>query len=1530
MKNFRNNLHSVFFFPGSNGNGYSETPENNEELPEEELVEQQTRKKLDEHREEVQEQEFPNVAWEVAAKVSSKYTDMELLKRDRARFQERVTSPYSEKKAYWDVWAKKITEGFGVLKTALIESKYFEGKTEQEIQDELSKIKEKYQQEVYSQYEEIIRSAGNKTFNSVKDSIFWPDSREYPANKIYCKLTWAVTIFKRERTKTRTYDVDPVNKKEDWQDSNNENDEVSVSTKKKMRFIAHDLPNYLRQVKDKTTLQKIWGFIPFIRLKVDKPSLEDKKQLEIFIKATDKLGGDKPELKLMEVFDNLPDNATEKQIREALGLDEKISVKTIKKAFKFYKSTYHENLNPKNQHALYLSILEIVKKQWWFSNTISAFEKDVEEYKNRENSEWKEYKKWDKLDKDLKDFADILWIRDYASATRLSEKSDKYFEETDVVDILADLNNDGILTFADKWLTKTWLQFKEIFNSVWEDAALKNLLDVAKLDNKRLNSPLKDEEFTKEEIKKWNKKLILLLQNIISNPKADLSILMTYGADASEKLSESKKLLEEAESKKDKAATELLKNVDLSNLKIDGGEVASAEWLHQAVAWALYGEYARWVGLWWKITFDEWVKWISLNGWIQAGDKWVGVWLTLAYNREISLWKWWSVTPGASIGFVPMFKFAQSAWVEIAKKWINDNNVQEKLWLRASFTNIAWGIRVYSALLWYERDHLAWIEWNRREIESLFKSKIVSPLLENIANEFKDKEFDLSIDDNLKKVKELIWAQVSKLDEWGEDALLNSNKKVDDIRAMVDNTARYILQNCNKTQIQDKTVRDIIASDMSYDYSYTRAELNKEKLDWKTKFSDARIGASWVQAWSVWALVVHAWIWSTEYSKDIYWDGAIRSHTIKMDEKFKDSQKWDGEMIKKFNQYMPEGSKFELVELWEGEEKKEYIKVPAQAIRDCDILINSGMRWLIKKDESGNILLSTETVIDMPTRLMWAARTSTEVLIWWWDKTKSVHLDSVINDDGWFAQWDIDTSKLTGKESISFDLDSLNSALTSLKKQLPDEKDLQEFNFDESILDQLERGKKYIIVLEKTSEWIKPKVQEVQEWSNLRIEYDWHESLDLMSENAQNIANKVYAEALKVTTNRLYSISHDIRNNQGVITHKKWKEYTNFANAVKDQNYSNARDVLLGMLPKMDKYIGEGVKFSSIIEDLNKITDESELWQAMLSVNNIFARVASVHWGKDWEYHFKKYKNWELVDRSMWDVISWRAKEINRKISNSWLDDNTKQAYQNLVNFAEKHRENNVDKYSDISKKGKIYEWAIWINLWNSISLENPLFNPEVYESPVIDSSELNFEWKDKLQEHIMKDVIANNKSLLQPILSALWLEWNSISVVEWSYDKENWKITLDIDWKNVILGADMKFGYFAQCVNHMLLIDNISAEIPWEWAYVDFKSSVVRDGRLDEAKLNQLYWKKRKWIDVAFTVHREEEIPEKEKKPEYQDWSDPSDWKDKTTPEQEGHPIGEWETDTWDDEQKDNIWTDWEKDWGDNPDVDDENQGDL
>jgi hypothetical protein len=44
---------------------------------------------------------------------------------------------------------------------------------------------------------------------------------------------------------------------------------------------------------------------------------------------------------------------------------------------------------------------------------------------------------------------------------------------------------------------------------------------------------------------------------------------MTYGADSSERFAKSSKLLEEADSQKDAAADKLLRDIDLSQIKID-------------------------------------------------------------------------------------------------------------------------------------------------------------------------------------------------------------------------------------------------------------------------------------------------------------------------------------------------------------------------------------------------------------------------------------------------------------------------------------------------------------------------------------------------------------------------------------------------------------------------------------------------------------------------------------------------------------------------------------------------------------------------------------------------------------------------------------------------------------------------------------------------------------------------------------------------------------------------------------------------
>jgi hypothetical protein len=75
-----------------------------------------------------------------------------------------------------------------------------------------------------------------------------------------------------------------------------------------------------------------------------------------------------------------------------------------------------------------------------------------------------------------------------------------------------------------------------------------------------------------------------------------------------------------------------------------------------------------------------------------------------------------------------------------------------------------------------------------------------------------------------------------------------------------------------------------------------------------------------------------------------------------------------------------------------------------------------------------------------------------------------VRLNEVTDD--WFTTDSIDASKLTGKENI-FAKEILDRELQRLKDSYLEDQDLQNYEFDESMLSGLERGKKYRIILTK-------------------------------------------------------------------------------------------------------------------------------------------------------------------------------------------------------------------------------------------------------------------------------------------------------------------------------------------------------------------------------------------------------------------------------------------------------------------------------
>ena len=1424
-------MHSAFYEYNENGPAYRETLLEKELEIEAEKA--KTGEELNNLEKEIGKADFSKIADSII-KEKKKTEDF---KDKKERFEQRLQSVNSEWKKYKDVRNEKIEKWFTELITMLNEKNFFDSYEKKAEKEKIKEVEMRYRNQVKVDYTTNIWDADDDKFNNIKDTIFDIDSKASSQRKTFYELI-NQDNSKLEEITIRSNAVEKISI--DGLEVDNE------KTRQRINFLAHELPNFLREVKDPKWHRK------YI-FKVDAPSEKDREEITNFIRAVDKLGWDDIEVKLIKIFDSLEkwawnDKIKEKLEKNGLTLKNDKHIAKIKKVFDFYKDVMNPNNQLQDQHAIYIDVLTRIEKEWWFDKTIAAYKDEISELKKKKKAEGKEYEKWKTLDQNLKAFADALNIaistddkklskkaknttNDYTRITRLSEKTDEYFKNTDIVDILADLNNDWEILPSDSWTLKTWTQFKELYNFVsevngWdENIILSNLLDQAKLYNSFLDKwvQIPEEEFTSTQIEAWNKKLILMLQTIISLPWQDLYTLMLYGPDAMTRQEKEYEALKDMpESAEDpevqEAATKLLEDKWITpntHLDLDG---VTYDGLHQAVAWALFRQYStdvenmlvKWAGIWTDISFDQWVKWLSLNGWFQMTEKWPGFWLTLSYKKEFDRWKWRSVTPWAHCWFIMLWTmpaFDAGLSVELAKQKINDNYIAQKLGWQLSFDYITPAVLVFSGLVWWSRDKLKWIEQSKDKMKQAFNNEIVSPLLDSIAQKFWDEKFDLTNETNISRVNGAIDEIINKV-LWDK----KSEFKSDDIKRLKENTVRLLI-NYNNAPISKENVRKSIASEMSEIYAAAWAEQSIDGIeDWKLYFSGARLWASWVQVATFWALVFHLGISLKKHRKDGYGDVSKREYEIEAIS----GSKRDQSMVDHMNKYLDKDAKISL------STNGKYVVLSPKVVERYDILFDPEMKWLMKKDNGWNILLSVETFIHLPSRTFGSATKHTYILIGWSDAGKAVNDNKI--DNSWFTEGEIDTGKLPGKETV-FTSPILEKVLQDLKNKpkLKNDTAIQNFEFNyDSILPQLSDWKqRYKITLEKDGNTIKtPIVTKVNEWDALQIEYIADETVELMDKGAQKIANNAYLEARKVESNALYSISHG---------KYRWKSYVNFANAMRNKEYTQAKDIIIDMLPRMDNFINKyqknKVNFSSMIDDLNNLESEVELWQALLSINNIFARVSSVQWWKtEGIYHFRKYEGGKYVEANMGSIIQTRAWEIERKIKNSSLQSEVKNSYTSLIGAMESYRKGNPDYYNATSKERTTLQNAVWINLGNAINIENPLFNPEIYKDSQIALKDLpDFQGKDTLQKHAM-EVMAKDKSLMWPILQKLNIPLNWGNTINYNFiSYEDWELTIDISGKKVKFKADMSVWYFSQCVNHMILLDNIEVKVEWQWDSVNY-----------------------------------------------------------------------------------------------------------
>jgi hypothetical protein len=183
------------------------------------------------------------------------------------------------------------------------------------------------------------------------------------------------------------------------------------------------------------------------------------------------------------------------------------------------------------------------------------------------------------------------------------------------------------------------------------------------------------------------------------------------------------------------------------------------------------------------------------------------------------------------------------------------------------------------------------------------------------------------------------------------------------------------------------------------------------------------------------------------------------------------------------------------------------------------------------------------------------------------------------------------------------------------------------------------------------------------------------------------------------------------------------------------------------------------------------------------------------------------------------------------------------------------HRESKPDIFATKTAKAAHLNNAVWFNLWDKYNPENPLLNPEIYEQDVTLDNEIFTEKDSKVLHRRAIENFISQSALFNPIKKAFWIPLDKQVKIKEGAEFNNGVIKLDIWWKIVKLKSDMKFGYFTQCVNHTVILDNIQLEDE-QWNIVSFSSGTWKDGKYVEWNKTSIVSTTEVGVSASVVVH--------------------------------------------------------------------------
>lgn len=339
-----------------------------------------------------------------------------------------------------------------------------------------------------------------------------------------------------------------------------------------------------------------------------------------------------------------------------------------------------------------------------------------------------------------------------------------------------------------------------------------------------------------------------------------------------------------------------------------------------------------------------------------------------------------------------------------------------------------------------------------------------------------------------------------------------------------------------------------------------------------------------------------------------------------------------------------------------------------------------------------------------------------------------------------------------------------------------------------------------------------------------------------MNETVTAPVGELYSNLSLLQSNAIRNVAH--KDTGRPILTTSYNEWKSALSRINDEStLQSAAEKMINLLTNMDTYIQhtdgkqKAGMFKQVVELLGTYQDSKsldaskkvELKQLLLALDGMFSRTTNVRGTQVANQYRLEYNLQSDPKNTFKNIAQHTAKKIIEGMgSEKWKDSfPCKDKYATLFgHMNDKANINSLDKNQAIVES-ESEKWVIAYNYGNSADLMRPIVDPHIIKwTKLKDSNEEGgVEIPVEVKEHVLKQLFEQDSVLVAGLVNELAndlemsVEEVKSVIVKWIPNLVKWE-TIDIWVKKVSMSAEFSTAFFAQCVNHMVMIWNLKFTI--------------------------------------------------------------------------------------------------------------------